>query len=303
MFRKLPSIPYNYTPRILLLGNGVLRAFGGDSWNDLIDDMMNGNKNPRERDAIHKLPYSLQIIAASDDNVDSAMENISSRMIGSKAPNQECENLIRRIVDGYDCVLTTNYSYEIEKVLIPDFYIKPSVSSKFRFSSIKGIDTRDDFCLHQYMEASLDSNRRLPIWHIHGEAAKPSTMIMGQYFYGKLLSKFNDEISEFNRHYAISKRAKRGYVPNGWVDYFLMGNIDVIGFGLDFCEMDIWWLLCSKKRNGNSNPKINWYELNPSEEKRVMAEVYGINVIRDIDNYKTFYKRIADNNQLVQLNH
>ena len=300
MCKKLPPVPYDHTPNILLIGNGILRAFGGDSWNDLIDDIMKGNKNQRERDTIHNLPYSLQIIAASDDSVNSAMQKISSKMIASKTPNQECEDLIRLIVDRYDCVLTTNYSYELERTLIPDFYIKPSVSSKFRFSSIKGIDTRNDFCLHQYMEACLDSSRRLPIWHIHGEAAKPSTMIMGQYFYGKHLSKFEKEISEYNRRYAISKKAKREYIPNGWVDYFLMGDVDIIGFGMDFCETDIWWLICSKKRNDESGSRINWYELSPSVEKRAMAEVYGINVISDTDIYKQFYTRIANNNQLYQ---
>ena len=147
------------------------------------------------------------------------------------------------------------------------------------------------------MDAHLDSSRSLPIWYIHGEAAKPSTMIMGQYFYGKLLSKFRDEISEFNRHYTISKKTKRDYIPNGWVDYFLMGNLDIIGFGMDFCETDIWWLIANKKRNGESRSRINWYELNPSEEKKAMAEVYRINVISDADIYKCFYTGIVDKNR------
>ena len=294
MFKRLPIIPHNHIPRVLLIGNGILRAFGGDSWNQLIDDVMKGNKNQREKDAIHNLPYSLQIVAASDDNVDSTMKDLSAKMIDSNVPNQECEDLIRRMVDGYDCVLTTNYSYELEKILIPGFYIKPGVSSKFRLSSIKEIDTKNDFCLHQYMEAHIDPLRTLPIWHIHGEAAKPSTMVMGQYFYGKLLAKYRDEISVFKRHFAISKKAEREYIPNSWIDYFLMGNIDIVGFGMDFSEVDIWWLICSKKRNGNPGSRVTWYELNPSEEKRTMAEAYGISVISDKGLYKHFYNKIAD---------
>ena len=79
----------------------------------------------------------------------------------------------------------------------------------------------------------------------------------------------------------------------------MMGNVDIIGFGMDFCEMDLWWLMCCKKRKGRPRSKVNWYELNPSEEKRVLAEVYGINVISDTGVYKHFYNKIADDNQSV----
>ena len=31
--------------------------------------------------------------------------------------------------------------------------------------------------------------------------------------------------------------------PISWVDLFLTRNVHILGFGLDFSELDIWWLL------------------------------------------------------------
>ena len=34
----------------------------------------------------------------------------------------------------------------------------------------------------------------------------------------------------------------------GWLDYFLMGDVHAVGFGFDLSEFDIWWAIERKSR-------------------------------------------------------
>lgn len=47
------------------------------------------------------------------------------------------------------------------------------------------------------------------VWHIHGEAARHGTMILGHYYYGKLLSKMQQYVSSLiARHGASTSRGQ-----------------------------------------------------------------------------------------------
>lgn len=46
---------------------------------------------------------------------------------------------------------------------------------------------------------------------------------------------------------------------------------------MSMCEMDLWWLMNCKKRNGRG--QITFIEPYISEEKRLLAEAYGVKVI------------------------
>ena len=67
---------------------------------------------------------------------------------------------------------------------------------------------------------------------------------------------------------------------------------------MDLCELDIWWLVCYKKRHFPDS-KIYFYvpkwELAENNSRRLLMNAYGI-IIREVEceNYSDFYNIILD---------
>ena len=83
------------------------------------------------------------------------------------------------------------------------------------------------------------------IFHIHGEALKPDSVILGHYFYGTLLFSYDNYLTR--RAPQQCYRMEGGHLLS-WLDYFILGDVYTLGFGFDTAEIDLWWLLCRKKR-------------------------------------------------------
>ena len=90
------------------------------------------------------------------------------------------------------------------------------------------------------------------------------------------------------------------YQPKSWIDYFLIGDIHIVGLGLDISEMDLWWLINCKKREQLSSGKIFFYEPCMNEDKsfakKVLANTYHVEIVDQIafeGNYKKFYEQVA----------
>ena len=104
----------NGKPQILLLGNGINRAFNSDSW----DDLLNSVDEREERYDIgdYRCPETLKAILVTKDNVDKALQHEQERLgnLGTEKPENQIR-LLQRLLDmGFDEILTTNYSYELE---------------------------------------------------------------------------------------------------------------------------------------------------------------------------------------------
>lgn len=108
-----------------------------------------------------------------------------------------------------------------------------------------------------------------PVWHIHGEAAKYNSMVLGLLYYGRLLSYVKDYVQIATREYKKTQDKKKTYVPKSWVDYFLFGDVYIVGQGLDFSEMVLWWLICYKKQVGIGS--ITWFEPKMTFAKKELA--------------------------------
>ena len=278
----LPSIPYGTIPNVLLLGNGINKAFGKSSWDELIDEIATETFTKEEKARIEKMPYPLRPVIVTNDQVDVRLDKISKKMVPTDLESGQKE-LIKSFVNmDFDAILTTNYTYEIEKAIDESFLCKPKAPCKYR-TYLSECSSRDkQFCLERCMKVPSENGNKY-IWHIHGEAALPTTMILGHYYYGKLLSKIQQYITTFKKRYEGCNRHKRDFQPKSWIDYFLIGNVHVVGFGMDLAELDLWWLINCKKRNAKDYGNIFFYEPNMDSDrhfaKRKLAEAYGVNVV------------------------
>lgn len=272
-------------PKVLLTGNGFNLLFGKDRWDKLLKKI---SIKEIPSDILSKIPYPLQAVVRTGDTIGDKMKEIAKEYLDFE-PTEEEKNLIKLYGElPFDAILTTNYTYELEKTLIPNFKCNLRTRSKFR--KFKKNDTDED------SRAQLHSCFPVPgknteIWHIHGEAAKPDTMIIGHNYYGKLIAKAHQHIAASIRCYK-SKRVKMEY--NSWVDYFILGDIYILGFGMDLSELDIWWLISFKKREF-PDTKIFFMKPDIKPEEKLLAETYGIEVVKCDEIYNemfmSFYQR------------
>ncbi len=298
--------------KTLLLGNGINRAFGLISWDELIKKELKDSGITEEQAKKLTMPYSMQIILATNDNVQEyiTQKDVSSALRGDVENSedkmsavQEHREMLERILNlGFDNIITTNYSYELEKAAfgitkINDCKLKNSMHHTDAVKTAEG-----KYMLHTYNSVTYNG-KEIKIWHIHGEARKPSSIVLGYYWYCALLGKYKKELAD-NWH-KQQKFVEDNGAPkiNSWLDAFIFGDVYSLGFGCDFSEVDIWWLLNRKKREALEHGTFYFYELSPNDdfnEKYKLMEKFDIKIkncgmTRSCDeDYKKFYSKAID---------
>ena len=312
------TIKYRTIPNVLFLGNGINRAYNEDSWDDLLRKITKIEIDDTKIKLLsNQIPSPLQAVAVTRDNVKEGIEKYINDESDPKhgnqvalSDNQEKLDTYRSIIcKGFDAVLTTNYTYEIEQAVNPDFLCKYNARSKYRKTTYKGNTVDEQFGLFKYMDVS-DEKAACPIWHVHGELARPNSMVLGHDYYSKLLARIQSYLKQFNSAYFRSSKNKADYIPKSWVDYFLLGNLYFVGYGLDTAEMDIWRLISCKKHLGLNSAKVYYFDSNLEQDdkfgKRLLLEAYGVEPIPykvDKDKYQYYYKKVEKKiSELMDLN-
>ncbi len=277
-------------PQVLLFGNGLVRV---KSWEKVINDLKDEEKSINAE--IENIPYPLlsDIKLAKDDSKRWSRYDAYFNRTGDENhypyadsyPNVE---LIAAI--DFDAYLTTNYTYELENTLHPG-YSKLKRKVSLAKTNVGKKDTR--ILINTYN--SLCNNKR-EIWHIHGEIRNKSSLIFTQNDYGRLIGKITEANRKAGNKYADNKKDFRA---DSWTDYFIAADIYILGFGMSFFEIDLWWLLIRRLREKSGHGKIYFYELYDEKEKekyktlkalKVDVEHLGTNEISDLT-YEDFYKK------------
>lgn len=284
-------------PQVLLLGNGLNKAYQGASWNELIESIW-VNKRITSN-AICDAPFPLQAVIATDDSIDEKLKEKPDSFYGVKSIDEIRAPIDQLLGIGFDHILTTNYSYEIERVACPlvdrdGRYCKKLTAHT---GACKNAETR--YLLHTYNQLPYGDfiNK---VWHIHGEMRKPQSVVLGHYYYGKLLGKYMAELDKRGNQQKIRQEKYLPPIMDSWIDAFIMGDVYVLGFGYDFSEMDMWWLLNRKKRENARHGKVVFYEPSFGKELKLsMLDTYGVQT-EDLGfraqgpNYKAFYEAAID---------
>ena len=129
---------------------------------------------------------------------------------------------------------------------------------------------------------------------MHGDIAKPDTMMMGHYYYAKQLKDLQDCVRNTVRRYKICEKNGENFLAYSWIDQFLTGDVYILGLGMYLCESDLWYLLCCKKRNF---PESNtyFYDMECKDKTiSVMLKAYDVTIIDGkslniCDKYDAFY--------------
>jgi hypothetical protein len=281
------QMEYDHVPKVLMLGHGIDRAFGFASWDDVIGPAQIRELTVDERDGMKNVPDPLGPLLLTEDHVRDKMKQWSYTWSALHAEPREEALLKRYGALPVDAVLTTNYTYELEKAVDPAFQCKAGRKCKWRKQSCAAGGKYAAQQLHTYFACGENTP---PIWHIHGEAARPNSMILGHEPYGKLLAKVQQYVSALISRYNLGAAHHRSVKLYSWVDYFMLGEVHMVGLDMALSDLDLWWLVSCKKHHFPDR-KVVLYKPDIKPEERLLAEAYGVTVEEDgfFGHYKEYY--------------
>jgi hypothetical protein len=256
---------------ILLVGNGPNYFSGQFSWKDAVRATAKGLRlsNQTEQLIGEPLPLVYETLTSRYPKEEhSSKHELAKQMLGLK-PNEVHAELMGL---GWRTVLTTNYDYNLETVS----------GEHFRASNLASEST--------YSLFRRRSSSKCSVWHIHGELTGPRTMMLGLHQYAGYLQKL--------RQYLTTKANGSPFVFGGdedwekegrrhsWADLFLRDHVHIVGFGFDYAEIALWWLLSYKqrlksfKKSNLSVGTTTFYQMgNLRADRRLqMMEALGVNV-------------------------
>lgn len=259
---------------VLLIGNGLTRAYDGVSWDELLTQL-DIRKDKSILVADLDIPEPLKAVYITKDSVSEALAMHKEQFFGEIKTDTQMKMLRRVLSIGFDHILTTNYGYELEFAAMGEKRLsEKKLTSITRHTDEVKVSERK-YLLHTYNEVNGSK-----IWHIHGEARKIASMQLGHYSYGNTLFKIKDLVQKRKGFYAQNQSTGVFTEAKSWVDAFILGNLYVLGFGFNFSEFDLWWLLNRRKREKASTGRIIFYEMDESKNavKHELLDIMGVEV-------------------------
>lgn len=250
----------NKSEKTLFLGNGFSRnVFKGiPSWEELFEGQKSKIKN-------YTILYEAYLLKNKNKG-----ENDVKEYFKEKIRNYVSEKNVKEDICGLkyfgdylkenrvNNIITTNYDSGIEIILC-------SFCGYEKVENPVGLVPEDIYSIRTYKEfENGKKNHRVKLWHIHGDMERIKSITLGFDQYCGALAKLSDYLKG---HY----ESKRGISCNtsmiekcetnkfdglSWVELFFNTNVYIVGFGMDFSEIDIWWILNKRIRIKNQVSQI-----------------------------------------------
>lgn len=249
-----------YIENTLFLGNGFSRnVFEGiPSWEDLFEGQ-SGDIND------YTILYEIYLLNNKKKREDDVKEEFKKK-IGDYVSE---ENVKKNINDLYNFgrylkdnrvhnIITTNYDCGIEIILCKKCGYK-------KIERPVGLLPEDIYSIRTYKEfENIEMNHKVKLWQIHGDMERIKSITLGFDHYCGALSKLSNYLKgEYKskrgiecKTSMIKKCETKAFDGLSWVELFFNTNIYIVGFGMNFSEIDIWWLLNKRIRIRNQVTQI-----------------------------------------------
>ncbi len=228
--------------KVLLVGNGINADSPGYKWRDLISELVKRFARGKKVNQGTK-PFPMlyeEIVLKSGDKVlrEKAIKEFIAEKVQRIQPTRIHDEIAKA---SFDTILTTNYDYSLETALGANGpklknagIIKETRYSLFRHSIVNGTK----------------------LWHIHGEASSPASILLGYEQYCGYLQYMRNYVvtgtgENYKHHHveAFRKRIRnREEMGVSWVDHFFVSDVYILGLTMDFVEMHLWWILTYRAR-------------------------------------------------------
>lgn len=225
----------------LVVGNGINRCCGGMSWEELLSKIARKYFAPKNIMQSSTIAFEQLKCTVLSRNINLKKEDFAFCVL------EELDVLDRDKYSAiFSCflslpienILTTNFDYSIERVLIADYQYE-----KYKGSIVRPQETKGSRIRHSQIK-----KRR--IFHIHGELGKKGTVCLGNVHYATNLSSLMNGLLDY------SKDMDSFYLKDSvfdeellsWGQFFFTKNIYIVGLGLYDCDMDLWWLIAYRRQ-------------------------------------------------------
>lgn len=296
-------------PQVLLYGNGLERVEGQPSWGELLNELCAPGVSPlADDDPRWDVPFPLlyQLLSTPDPapprlgqgDITAEEQRLAAGL--SRLASSHIDLLDRLRELGFDHILTTNYSYCLEKTFLPKRnFANGRTRSAERFCLLPKRDgkTRTELVYRLrtgYLANNADGSP-VGLWHIHGEVSVPRGVIVGHDRYGRLLSRIQ-ECCAYRRQWSQGEK-RRAFAS--WPELFLFGDVYVVGFGLETCETDLWWLLRRKQRERYADGRVYYFSNDMGKDLRDrLLAAHGVVINHGVQqtpgDYVAFYRGTFD---------
>jgi len=158
-------------------------------------------------------------------------------------------------------IITTNYDNGIEHILLDACGYDTHGPENLLVERIYNIRTYKLFHHNK-------TGYQVRLWKIHGDLERTKSITLGFDQYCGTLSKIESyvkgtycstrgEPSSKCKGSILDKcRNSKPFDHISWVELFFRTNVYIVGFGMDFSEIDIWWLLNKRARLKLEAPEI-----------------------------------------------
>ncbi len=237
---------------VIIFGNGLNRlSKGALSWDDLLKNIAS-NVIPDVPNTLqyenlylnNKLKKEENRTSLSEEDNEFAFKcKIRDELSGFKS-NEVFKELASLNNVSY---ITPNYDSTLEKEL---------VNQGFEFDDKKS-DTTEKVYSVRRCHCFKKDGRETCVWPIHGEIRYPQTMMLGMDHYCGSIGKIDSYIKGRYDYEGkkipsmidkLNSTERKEEEAISWIDLLFTKNIHIIGFGMDFAELDIWWILNKRKR-------------------------------------------------------
>lgn len=279
----------------LLIGNGLNRTVDDQiSWDSLMRSL-GAIDDPRQ-----EVPYPIEFekLAARIGNTPgkrnsdpySELREKISLFIEESSPRVGRAHLAFRDIP-FNNLLTTNYDSVFESMYTD---LKNEITNPGSSRNIL---------------KPIVSTSHFDVYHMHGISKWRRTLCLGYEHYMALVAKAKSEL--FEESDDLIETVKAGKLKNrkSWPALFFSSDVHIVGFGLDYCEADVWWLLslraallapCNKLVEHEN--QIIYYKLDLGEEiseqergKLDSLQALGVQVLSiQATSYESGYEKVAE---------
>lgn len=303
----------------VLYGNGFNRLNNANSWESLvhvIDDSKDNCKVPNTlqyEGKVLSVPFEINAKFRTGDGkilISSNHKLLTARAESEIVIKQEIANqmktytsndlfdkLLRLDVEHY---ITTNYDYVADETLQRMSYMEDPLERDKSESS---------FSIHR-KKCYINNHEKKYLWKIHGELSNLKSIMLGYNHYCNYVGQIKSYITG---NYKFAKNLGTGPIPKidnrlpmtsnnivSWIDLFFCSDIYIVGLGLYYDEIDLWWILTLRKRfrqklgRGSVHNKIYFYG-EPESGMKSMLEHLDVEVVSSSKReYENKYQEYID---------
>lgn len=290
--------------KTILFGNGLnYMSQNHISWKDLLD-RIKGNNLFENGKLPNTMIYERSIIGnpISFDTLTQKEESIKkdiAKMLRDFPSNICFDKLANLNVENY---LTTNYDYAFLETYKKDASI-----------IIENRSTEGIYSIRRHKDILQEGKLKTKVWHIHGEIDTPPSIMLGLDHYCGSVAKIDSYVKgryEFQEDKRTIKTpsiieklsSKANFDKSSWIELLFNSDVHIIGLGLDFSEIDLWWVLNKRARFNLDNKtkelitnKIVFYSTSDDKDQHDLLNSLNVEIAKiKLDGSKNEYQKAYD---------